>query len=177
MQLAIVRSGWKAKHSAHQLCPRGLTRLVPTLPPRPADPRLTDYDTLLQNLADLRDGKDAQVGKGGRGGADCTGFCSCGLRMPWLPGGRGGRTPQSTSTLRSQPNPHPPDPHLRLQDLAPRGLPPPARARGARGDRGGHLRAVGATAAAHGASRTQPPGRSGHVRAPASAMASKGNSP
>lgn len=30
--------------------------------PRLPDPRLTDYDTLLRNLTDLRDGKEVQVG-------------------------------------------------------------------------------------------------------------------
>lgn len=39
-----------------------VNRLHVPLRPLFADPRLTDYDLLLRNLADLRDGKEVEVG-------------------------------------------------------------------------------------------------------------------
>jgi hypothetical protein len=145
-------------------CPTPARAAAPPAPPLVprADPRLTDYETLLKNLSDLRDGKDAQVGRRAAGPIPAPHTRTppaafprqCQLPHAPRPTARPVGPASSPAPYRRLPSPAArapdPDPHLRLQGVAPRGLPPPARARRARGDRGGHLRTVGPPEAPHG---------------------------
>ena len=124
--------------------PPGMQRLLtpralhPAAPPPPlahaarADPRITDYDTLLANIADLRAGRAAQVPIYDFKQSKRVGYRT-GERVP----GASGRAPSAPAS-RAHPPTHTP-PLLATPSRGPRKP---------RGDPGGHLRAEHAPAPA-----------------------------